>query len=404
MFDNQYFNDNNNNSFSNNINNYNNNFAGQVNQNMVGQGMNNQTTVSSNQPFMQNNGLNSLNNAATNVDVPPELGEIKNLNDAMVTSAPTMDVLGPAYVMPDNLPTNDPLEAYDNGNLNINNPSAIGVQNNPLNTTQSYTTNSFQNNTPVNGFSNQFNANPSMMNQVINNGPIPSQPLGQPSLNQPLDGGITSPNTLNNFQYEIPSNNQFNPFSNVQVNAGSSLNPNDTFNVNNNFTSPLNYETLANKVNFTNQPISSDPVVQNESPDETDKEEILPQEKEDKEKDVTSSQSEETKEEQADDDSSIDEEKGASSLNDLGLDDTYAEPDSLEIMDLDSEKEEQSFEENDESSQTDIPTTDDDVNPVLKSVDKIKTLIEELKGQGQDIELDEFDFEEMFQLIIKLKK
>ena len=30
-------------------------------------------------------------------DIPPELGEIKNLNEATVAQAPTMDVLGPIH-------------------------------------------------------------------------------------------------------------------------------------------------------------------------------------------------------------------------------------------------------------------------------------------------------------------
>ena len=41
---------------------------------------------------------------------------------------------------------------------------------------------------------------------------------------------------------------------------------------------------------------------------------------------------------------------------------------------------------------------------VSKNVQRIKDLIEELKNNGADIELEEFDFETMYQLIVKLNK
>jgi len=48
-------------------------------------------------------------------DLPPSLGEIKNLTDAPIADAPTGNVLGPMNVMPMDLPPADPLNAYDNG-------------------------------------------------------------------------------------------------------------------------------------------------------------------------------------------------------------------------------------------------------------------------------------------------
>lgn len=83
-------------------------------------------------------------------------------------------------------------------------------------------------------------------------------------------------------------------------------------------------------------------------------------------------------------------------LSDLGLDESYTEPDVLEIMDLENDVKEEAVEESDESSISQ--------GLVSKNVEKIKALIEELKASGVDIELEEFDFESMYQLIVKLKK
>ena len=86
----------------------------------------------------------------------------------------------------------------------------------------------------------------------------------------------------------------------------------------------------------------------------------------------------------------------------------------LEIMDIDNEENENSDSASLESKESNI---DESTNAndkqksneqlpgsVSKDVQRIKDLIEELKNNGADIELEEFDFETMYQLIVKLNK
>ena len=94
-------------------------------------------------------------------------------------------------------------------------------------------------------------------------------------------------------------------------------------------------------------------------------------------------------------DISLGEKSSLDSLDDLGIDDSYNEPDTLEIMDLD-EKEDK------EPKEDDADNVDDDL--LSSSVDKIKKLIDEIKALGVNIEFEEFDFEQMYQLIIKINK
>lgn len=79
-------------------------------------------------------------------------------------------------------------------------------------------------------------------------------------------------------------------------------------------------------------------------------------------------------------------------LLDMRLDESYDEPDSLEIMDVDASPSDTS-----ES----LSSMDDSV---LNNVKKIKDLVRELKEAGSDVETEEFDFENIYQIIIKLKK
>ena len=83
--------------------------------------------------------------------------------------------------------------------------------------------------------------------------------------------------------------------------------------------------------------------------------------------------------------------EGGTNLSDLGLDDSYNEPDTLDIMDLNEEE-------------TSTEKADDSKLSTSQMVDKIKDLIENLKSSGAKIDFEEFDFEQMYQLIIKIEK
>ena len=86
----------------------------------------------------------------------------------------------------------------------------------------------------------------------------------------------------------------------------------------------------------------------------------------------------------------------------------------LEIMDIDNEGNEKSDHAALESKESNTAesininesqnTNEQLLGSVSKNVQRIKDLIEELKNNGADIELEEFDFETMYQLIVKLNK
>lgn len=59
---------------------------------------------------------NSIND--TGMDLPPELGEIKELADAPIAKAPTMEVLSPMNVIPEEFDGNNILDNYDAGIIN----------------------------------------------------------------------------------------------------------------------------------------------------------------------------------------------------------------------------------------------------------------------------------------------
>ena len=59
---------------------------------------------------------NNIND--TGMDLPPELGEIKELSDAPIAKAPTMEVLSPMNIIPDEFDGNNILDNYDAGIIN----------------------------------------------------------------------------------------------------------------------------------------------------------------------------------------------------------------------------------------------------------------------------------------------
>ena len=171
------------------------------------------------QPVFGNNAFDTNNYPGENnymtqpVDVPPDLGEIKNLSDATVASAPTMDVLGPMNIMPETLPPkNDPLDAYENGTLNVNANGFIqpeqdfNVSNQPP---------SYQPTSPVDPMMqnvvtnqnvgiNSFNNNQSFNTQVSN----PSVP--NPGFNVNNSVGFPNNSNIGYQQPEVPVQENFN--------------------------------------------------------------------------------------------------------------------------------------------------------------------------------------------------
>ena len=77
----------------------------------------------------------------------------------------------------------------------------------------------------------------------------------------------------------------------------------------------------------------------------------------------------------------------------MGLDDEYNN-DSLDIMDLNDDKEQDEIKVNNDSSETNQNSND--------ALDRIKRLIEELNKEDKKIDVQEFNFDNLVQLVIKI--
>ncbi|MGN1269059.1 MAG: hypothetical protein ACI4U0_06175 [Candidatus Aphodocola sp.] len=390
---NSQFNNNFNNQFDNNQNQYNNYGTQPLNQNFMGQQMFNPQqnfNEQNNNIFNADSFNNDINiSSISENDVPPDLPPIKNLSDATVSSAPTMDVLGPMNIMPETLPTsNDPLDAYENGNINLNNNGMFNQNVEP-----SFVTPNIQNN-----FNND-SLNQSMLDNNTNIYPSWNENIYNPqnqnieSTSMPYNGYQPS-NGLSNNEYDISNYNTINqPTSIVNQTELNDFN-NNTTGSQNSFENPVNdYKTEESNQDYTiDQSIIND---EQQLESRQDKEE--PKEDNIKEYDILQEESlnEEKKEE---------EKLKETSINDLGLDESYTEPDTLEIMDFENEEDLDEPEEKDEAETSQKEEITIEPGSISKNVERIKALLEEIKSSGIDLELEEFDFETMYQLIIKINK
>ena len=390
---NSQFNNNFNNQFDNNQNQYNNYGTQPLNQNFMGQQMFNPQqnfNEQNNNIFNADSFNNDINiSSISENDVPPDLPPIKNLSDATVSSAPTMDVLGPMNIMPETLPTtNDPLDAYENGNINLNNNGVLNQNVGP-----SFVAPNNQNN-----FNNN-SLNKSMLDNNTNIYPSWNENIYNPQ-NQNIEStsmqynGYQPSNGLSNNEYDISSYNTINqPTSIVNQTELNDFN-NNTIGSQNSFGNPVNdYKTKESNQDYTiDQSIIND---EQQLESRQDKEE--PKEDNIKEYDILQNESlnEEKKEE---------EKLKETSINDLGLDESYTEPDTLEIMDFENEEDLDEPEEKNEVETSQKEEITIEPGSISKNVERIKALLEEIKSSGIDLELEEFDFETMYQLIIKINK
>lgn len=363
-------------------------------------------------------GFEQVNNQAVSLDVPPELDPIKNLNDAVESTAPTLDVLGPMNIMPDVLPqANDKLDAYENGTYDINNQSLNAnpleqnsyqtVTNDISNSLNSFDNNIIQNiNEPIQNFnpvqetsipiSSTMNENSDIpselpnlgsgykpINTALNNDINIEQPNNAelPSMDTSLDYGINNDLSTSDLKPEYDS--VINPLNSNEIEIPVVNSLDNTHNI---FDSIVLNTNSVTESDTSNAPDLVQDLTLSESVEENKLDDIA---EEVKETENLNTNIEETS------DVTLEE----TNLSDLGLDESYTEPDVLEIMDLDNDVKEELEEETDESG-----VSYGSQGLVSKNVEKIKALIEELKVSGVDIELEEFDFESMYQLIVKLKK
>lgn len=387
MFDNKQNFNNNNQMFQNNQNFNNDNNMFDNNQNLYNTQISNQVPYGNMnyQPMFSNQ--NAFNNSATNYgtengnvsgnnfeerDLPPELGEIKNLSEATVSSAPTMDVLDSMNIMPNVLPTqNDPLSAYESGNFSFNN-QVSNLNENPNIQETFNNQNEYVNiQTPVPNLNT--NTQPQMSTQYDTGVSSLNSPLIYDTVNTPLHekipeqtDSIQQDDSLNNVKFE--NNYEFNPINIMETTP--------EININDSMQNDLETQkaTEIDKEELESEELSQ------KSSDGTNVE-ILPNEDEGGEKQELN--------------------EDIVTMNNLGLDESYNEPDTLEIIDIDSEEEQDETSEQVNNSTNDV---EEPSNKISDAVEKLKQIIEELKNQGINIQLEEFDFETMYQLIVKIDK
>lgn len=441
MFDNM--NNDFNNNFNNNMNNsFNNNIDSNFDSSNFGSGMNNGFNNNNLNNTMNNDFSNSFGNKPlfdnfnnqssvnynqeysggyNNEDIPPELDDIKPLNNSSLYEAPTLDVLGPANFMPENNEPlnspNDPLSLYEKGNIDLNSNSNFnsGIDRN-------FDSSNFSS---LNNFNNMNN------NAINSNFENSYTPNNQSSLDNDF-------NPLSDFSSNANAYNSFENFKNsYQLDNSASLNSNlgndssDTYDYqsktvdNNIFNNNHESSLFENKLETDNSHASTDfrDYLSNSKNREVSKtddisNQLTEEQREDnfsndldteeKSYEIDNSSIDKTLSDKKDasdnnfdhgyeieNDISLEEKSSPDILDDLGIDDSYNEPDTLEIMDLD-EKDDKELKEDDADN------VDEDL--LSSSVDKIKKLINEIKELGVNIEFEEFDFEQMYQLIIKINK
>ena len=181
----------------------------------------------------------------------------------------------------------------------------------------------------------------------------------------------------------------------VDFNVKQSLDNNLINNPLNNVSSINNDVSSYDHTKESNAPFDLNPLTNNASFESnlSSKEEVEKETKENNELEVKNETTDENNSYEIDNKTNLeDNEEKKVNLDDLGLDDVYQEPDSLEIMDLDSEDETKDVKE----------TTEKET--LATKIDKIKELLDNLKKDGSNINVEEFDFEDMIQLIIKIEK
>ena len=374
--------------------------------------------------------MNSFSANPTTMDIPPELDDIKNLSDAQKLSGPTLSALDPMNVMPDtNEEPKSKLDLYDNGikfntdtqdtgninneenkyNLNNNvNPWLNNVDNNIssyTSTNDTYGTNkedyyNSNNDSLVNTsnennnssfFKNTYNVDNYINSTETDNSVEKKDNENNNNSNITFNSDVVSP---------IKENNMFNPNNsfNIDINTLPSLDSDDDYDKIN--TSSNLIQSNQNKIKGLDEIINTDYSSEESEKDEENdnklgldnipdlnsfiiskKEDEKAETKEESEKEINDYNSLKNDDYNVvhDVDLSLPNISKIDTLDDI--DNIKDDTDTLEIID-----EEEAKEDNNES------------------ITKIKKLVTELKNQGELIELEEFDFENTYQLVIKVTK
>lgn len=406
--------ENNNQNFNNN--NFNGNLVMNNNQNF------NNTDYNSNQTFDNNNqNMNNYNYPGSipnygsnqnmmgsfpnqvmpeqNLDVPPVLDPIKPLSSTNNNLAPSMDALNPMNIMPESLP-NEQLnqvqtpgnpEPIDNGDGNYN--PIFNNQMDSSNFGASFSINNNYNVLPTEPINDTSLQSQQINEYNLNIPPVSEQQVTNSFESQPLIDGY-------NATHDIPSNASFDnqPSTNMPLNYENNipLQPNIKTSTNN--TSLESVEPAFNPVLESEQFINQESINVNPLNDnEPLSQDLMPNEETTNGLDNNVEIS----------DIKLSEEKQEEDSDYLGLDSSYTEPDMLEIMDLEStddNSEKIDIEAKEELDTENIESLSNSTLTIEESIEKIKNLIKEIKNTGVNIKLEEFDFEEMYQLVVKIDK
>lgn len=289
----------------------------------------------------------------TNLEEPPELGPIKNISEAISHQPASLDVLDPMNIIPENYDGN-PIFVTTNNDALENYDSRVNIeQDNNIN--QINTNNEYQNISNI----------PNISDIPIKNLDIPGMPsFDFSNFEQTLDSSNLS--TLP----EIPSFDNEIPTGDIP-----------TFNT----------------IEDTKEaPSFPDVTIDKENVSEETKEEIEQQENSNTEDYETSNQdSSELSNETLKTQESIEEKN----------DDEMLEMFEESVSDESSESEQQ--EENNQSNEesTEVENNNNDGKKLLRDhVDEIRAYVELLKQNGIEASIAEFDFEHMYQLVIKINK
>lgn len=391
------------------------------------QNVSNESTTTENQTNITFNNLSEL-------DEPPKLDEIKNLSDSPVNDIPSLDPLE-SIKSNNNDNNNDLLSSYDNGVIdNQNELKSNDIQYEmPINSflVEAMKKNNLNNDLNLNSSSSSFNGENDFLKDVY----------------QTSDINLQSENTFNNIENKVNDefNNNFedkksdydienkvsieetgqNEYVIDQVTNVEEPKITENSDYNNDAKSDISFDTKEENEYTLDQLTSLEETVkyENNDNDRKIKNEELADTKEEKaytldqttsieenKKNDTNENNIKEKSDILDDDNEYtiinksinNNEDYEEDLDELGIMEIYSEPDILDIMNPEDEFD--NTLENDDIENPEIEEKHDEKIDYKDFVEELKELINVYINKGMNIKIEEFDFEEMLQIIVKLTK
>ena len=313
-----------------------------------------------NQSLFSNNIVQNTNVEVDNSnDIPPTLGSIEQLNNTPTFIAPSLSVLDAPNIMPEN--PNDILSSYDNGLLPGQIPNNEFTPSSLINNTQS----SFE-----------------MPAQVPNS--MPSYSPIMPSMGTEMQGAsqMVPQQTEIAPSFEMPAQvpNSMPSYSPIMPSTGTEMQGASQIDTQNTIDLPEPKITNNDVTNEQDVQVTQDNIIFPET------EVVL----ENKNFENNSSFETESQENISNEDNSIEIENNIS----------VADEEEFEMLDMEEV-------EIDNSKEPEVSETDKDYYEGTLSIDvvnKIRNYVESMGLSKDKLSIEEFDFEDMFQLVIKINK